>query len=220
VFCSGEALTADLRDQFFERFPGAPALVNLYGPTETAVHVTGWACAPDNTGPVPIGGPLPNVRAYVVDANLNPVPEGARGELLIGGIQVARGYLRRPELTAERFVPDRFSNDPAARCYRTGDCVSWRAQGVIDFHGRFDAQVQLGGARVELGEVEAALRRLPAVADAAVVFDGTRSAGRLIAYLRRTHKAGSSQDPSVDSIRSALAEQLPMYDAGALHLAG
>ena len=105
VICSGEALTPELRDQFFERMPGPPALVDLYGPTETAVHVTGWVCRPGETGPVPIGRPLPNVRAYIVDEALNAVPEGVRGELLIGGVQVARGYLRRPELTRQRFVP-------------------------------------------------------------------------------------------------------------------
>src|SRR5947207_13293488 len=107
-FCSGDARTAELRDRFFERMPGPPALVNLYGPTETGVHVTGWVCRPGEAGPVPIGRPLPNVRAYIVDEERNAVPEGVQGELLIGGVQVARGYLRRPQLTGECCVPDPF----------------------------------------------------------------------------------------------------------------
>jgi amino acid adenylation domain-containing protein len=211
VICSGEALTAELRDQFFDRMPGPPALINLYGPTETAVHVTGWICAPGETGPVPIGRPLPNVRTYIVDEALNPVPAGERGELLIGGVQVARGYLRRPELTAERFVPDPFEGSPTARCYRTGDCVSWRPDGVIDFFGRYDAQVQLGGVRVEPGEIEAALRQHPAVADAAVLVRETEASKRLVAYLRRARPGGSDSDPSVDSLRRALADTLADY---------
>jgi nonribosomal peptide synthetase DhbF len=211
VICSGEALAADLRDQFFERMPGPPALVDLYGPTETGVHVTGWVCRPGETGPVPIGRPLPNVRAYIVDEALNGVPAGVRGELLIGGVQVARGYLRRPELTRERFVPDPFVDDPTARCYRTGDCVAWRADGAIDFFGRYDSQVQLGGVRVELGEIEAALRRHPAVADAAVILRETEASRRLVAYLRRASSGGRAPDPSVDSLRRTLADTLSDY---------
>jgi len=209
VFCSGEALTAELRDRFFERMPGPPALVNLYGPTETGVHVTGWVCSPGETGPVPIGRPLPNVRAYIVDDKLNPVPEGVQGELLVGGVQVARGYLGRPGLTRERFVSDPFVDGSAARCYRTGDRVAWRADGAIDFFGRHDAQVQLGGARVELGEIEAALRLHPAVADATVLLRETGTSRRLYAYLRRAHIG--KPDPSIDSLRRSLADTLPDY---------
>ncbi len=211
VICSGEALPEDLRDQFFDRMPGPPALIDLYGPTETGVHVTGWVCRPGESGPVPIGRPLPNVRAYIVDETLNAVPEGVRGELLIGGVQVARGYLRRPELTGERFVPDPFVDDPAARCYRTGDCVAWRADGAIDYFGRYDSQVQVGGARVELGEIEAVLRRHPAVADAAVVVRETEASPRLVAYLRRAHVGGHEPDPAADSLRRALADTLLDY---------
>jgi len=175
------------------------------------VHVTGWVCTPGETGPVPIGHPLPNVRTYIVDEALNAVPEGVQGELLIGGIQVARGYLRRPELTEERFIPDPFVDDPAARCYRTGDCVSWRADGAIDFFGRYDSQVQLGGVRVELGEIEAALRRHPAVADAAVLAREMEASKRLVAYLRRAEPGGPEPDPSVDTLRRFLADTLADY---------
>jgi amino acid adenylation domain-containing protein len=211
VICSGEALTPELRDHFFERLPGPPMLIDLYGPTETGVHVTGWICRPGETGLVPIGHPLPNVRAYIVDEALNAVPEGVKGELLIGGVQVARGYLRRPELTRERFVPDPFVDDPAARCYRTGDCVSWRADGAIDFFGRYDSQVQLGGARVELGEIEAALRLHPAVADAVVMVRETDTSKRLVAYLRRAHVVADESDPSIESLRRVVADHLADY---------
>ncbi len=211
VFCSGEAVAADLRDRFFDRVPGRPVLIDLYGPTEAAVHVTAWVCTPGETGPVPIGHPLPNVRAYIVDHDLNPVPEGVRGELLIGGVQVARGYLRRPELTREQFVPDPFVEDPDARCYRTGDCVAWRADGAIDFFGRYDSQVKLGGVRVELGEVEAALRLHPAVGDAAAVVREDGESKRIVAYLRRAHAGDTRPDPTVESLRRFLADRLPAY---------
>lgn len=209
VFCSGEALTPELRERFFERMPGPPALVNLYGPTEAAVHVTGWVCAPDDTGPVPIGRPLPNVRVYVVDEQLNPVGPGTQGELLIAGPQVARGYLGREQLTAERFIVDPFDSSRAGRCYRTGDRVSWRPDGVIDYHGRADDQVQLGGARVELGEIEAALRMHGAIGDAVVVLRESGSSQRLYAYLRRAHDG--QPDPSTEGVRSFLATMLPDY---------
>jgi amino acid adenylation domain-containing protein len=209
VFSSGEALTPELRDRFFERMPGPPALVNLYGPTEAAVHATGWVCTPGERGPVPIGRPLPNVRAYIVDEHLNPVAAGTQGELLIGGVQVARGYLGRRELTAERFIADPFDDAGRERCYRTGDRVSWRPDGVIDFFGRADAQVQLGGARVELGEIEAALRLHPAVADAAVLVREVGGSPRLYAYGRRADRR--QPDPSIDSVRRFLATTLPDY---------
>lgn len=209
VFCSGEALTAELRDRFFDRMPGPPALINLYGPTEAAVHVTSWVCTPGETGSVPIGHPLPNVRTYIVDEDLRAVAEGVEGELLIGGIQVARGYLGRAELSRERFISDPFVDDPAARCYRTGDRVAWRADGAIEFFGRVDSQVQLGGARVELGEIEAALRLHPAVGDAAVLVREAGTSTRLYAYLRRAHRG--EPDPSPDGLRRELANKLPDY---------
>jgi amino acid adenylation domain-containing protein len=209
VICSGETLPGDLRDRFFERMIHHPALINLYGPTETAVHVTGWVCTPGEMGRVPIGRPFPNVRTYIVDDEMNAVPEGVAGELVIGGVQVARGYLERVALTRERFVPDPFVDDPTARCYRTGDRAAWRADGAIDFLGRNDNQVQLGGIRVELGELEAALRRYPAVADAAIVAHDHECVPRLVAYLRRANAAGS--EPSIAEVRQFLADLLPEF---------
>src|SRR5262249_38876388 len=135
--------------------------VNTYGPTETSVIATAWEppageLAP---GPLPIGLVIPGVPASVLDEHLEPLPVGGRGELWIGGAGVARGYLGRPELTAERFIPDPYSDAPNARLYRTGDIVRFRAEGNLEFVGRRDDQVKIRGFRVELGEVEAALAK-------------------------------------------------------------
>ena len=208
VVCSGEAVTPELRDRFFARMPGPPRLLNLYGPTEAAVHVTAWESLPGETGLVPIGRPIDNVRVYITDDRLQPVGPDTDGELLLGGLQVARGYLHRPELTAERFVRDPFVDDPAARVYRTGDRVRWRADGAIDYFGRFDDQVKLGGTRVELGEIEAAFRRHADVADAAVLLrELSPGSPRLVAYLRSA--TGTQAAP--DHLRTFVAASLPEY---------
>ncbi|GAA0811218.1 non-ribosomal peptide synthetase [Spirilliplanes yamanashiensis] len=180
VICSGEELPEDLVRQF-HREVGAP-LHNLYGPTEASVDVTFWECAPDAPpGPVPIGRPVWNTRLYVLDAGGRPVPPGAVGELFIAGTQVALGYLNRPELTAERFVPDPWG-PPGATMYRTGDLARWRDDGALDFLGRTDHQVKIRGFRVELGEIEGALLADPGVTAAAVVPWPGRD-GLLVAYL-------------------------------------
>ena len=177
IFTIGEPLTAGLRDQFFQRFSPRVELHNLYGPTEAAVEVTHYQCLPDvGLERIPIGRPIANSRVYVLDERRRPQPIGVQGELYVGGVCVARGYLNQPELTAERFVPDPFddaagtaSGTASARLYRTGDRGRWRADGTLEFFGRLDDQVKIRGVRVEPGEVEAALRRHPGVADAAVV---------------------------------------------------
>ncbi|MFP5285551.1 MAG: non-ribosomal peptide synthetase, partial [Thermoanaerobaculia bacterium] len=170
VVCSGEALSEDLERRFFERLGSGgtgdgPELHNLYGPTEAAIDVTWWQCGPGRTGPVPIGFPLPNTAIHIVDAGLEPAGEG---ELLIGGIQPARGYHGRPDLTAERFIPDPFG-EAGARLYRTGDLARVReVDGAVEYLGRIDFQVKVRGFRIEPGEIEAALGRHPGVHQAVV----------------------------------------------------
>jgi amino acid adenylation domain-containing protein len=163
ALCGGEALpealARDLRSRTGE-------LWNVYGPTETTI----WSTASRvDGGPLSIGGPIDNTNLYIVDGRGRPVPVGVIGELCIGGVGLARGYLGRPGLTAERFVPSPFPGRPGARLYRTGDLVRRHADGRLEFHGRIDHQVKVRGFRIEPAEVEAALRRHPAVADVAVV---------------------------------------------------
>ncbi|HET9894644.1 MAG TPA: amino acid adenylation domain-containing protein [Streptosporangiaceae bacterium] len=172
IFCSGEALPASIARRASARF-GA-ALHNLYGPTEAAVDVTYHAWRGDiEAATVPIGRPVANTTAYVLDDGLQPVPVGVPGELYLGGVQIARGYLGQPALTAERFVPDPIGTVTGARLYRTGDRARWtireegEAGGELEFLGRTDSQVKLRGQRIELGEVESALLRHPEVASAA-----------------------------------------------------
>ncbi len=184
VICSGEALSRDLQDAFYELLPDTK-LHNLYGPTEAAIDVSSWYCDPLDEGKtVPIGRPVANTQLYVLDESLKPLPPGLDGELFIGGVQLARGYLKRPDLTAQVFIPDHLTGNPGARLYRTGDRVRQRADGVIEYLGRNDSQVKLRGQRVELGEIDAALERHPAVERAVCIVrqdqDGDQ---RLLAYI-------------------------------------
>ncbi|KQS63653.1 non-ribosomal peptide synthetase [Modestobacter sp. Leaf380] len=167
VVCSGEALGPALRDRFHEVLPGVE-LHNLYGPTEASVDVTAWECAPTAPGTaVPIGEPVWNTRLHVLDADLNRVPVGVPGELHLAGVQLARGYLGRPDLTADRFVPDPAGS--GSRVYRTGDVVRRRPDGVLEHLGRADDQLKIRGHRVEPGEVAAVLTAHPGVLEAVVV---------------------------------------------------
>jgi amino acid adenylation domain-containing protein len=157
VICSGEALPYALQERFFERLPAE--LHNLYGPTEAAVDVTSWACRKESPEKfVPIGRPIANTQIYLLDQYLNPVPIGVPGELHIGGVQLARGYWNRLQLTAEKFIPDPFSPKEGARLYKTGDLARYLPDGNIEFLGRIDFQVKIRGFRVELGEVETTSR--------------------------------------------------------------
>ncbi|HVS00656.1 MAG TPA: amino acid adenylation domain-containing protein, partial [Thermoanaerobaculia bacterium] len=206
VVVSGEALSANLAERFFARLP--VDLENLYGPTEAAVDVTVWGCSPGSVRmPVPIGRPIANTTIHVLDPGGRPVPVGVSGELHIGGVNVGRGYLARPDLTAEKFVPDTFG-EPGARLYRTGDLARFAADGAIEFLSRLDNQVKVRGFRIELGEIEAALAKLPGVREAAVVVsEGRLDEGpgdpRLVAYV--------TGDASADALRRSLRERLPDY---------
>ncbi len=214
VTCAGEALSADLVKRFAAAFDAT--MYNMYGPTETAVIVTSWTCRQDESlHCVPIGRPLGNTRAYIVDASLNPVPIGVPGELLIGGVQLARGYLNRPELTAEKFILDPFSPDPRARMYRTGDLVRFLPNGDIEFLGRIDQQVKIRGFRVELGEIEATLRQHASVHDAVVTCheDALRNK-RLIACF--VPEEGSEIAPK--DLRVFVQDRLPDYMVPAIYV--
>ncbi|RKG95356.1 non-ribosomal peptide synthetase, partial [Corallococcus carmarthensis] len=185
-----------------------PRVFNVYGPTECTVDAT--ACAFDASPTPTIGRPLPNVRVYVLDRTLRPVPVGVAGELFIGGEGVARGYLNRPELTADRFIPDGFSSTPGARLYRTGDVVRWRADGMLDYLGRADFQVKVRGFRIELGEIEASLLKHPQV-HAAVVLAREDIPGdkRLVAYVVPTE--GADPAPTPDALKDWLKQSLPEH---------
>jgi amino acid adenylation domain-containing protein len=199
---AGEAVPAAA----VERWAGGRRLLNAYGPTEAAVWTTVHECRTDESGSPPIGRPIPNARVYVLDRAGEPAPAGVAGELYIGGAGVARGYLGRAELTAERFVADPFGGEPGARLYRTGDLVRWRPDGVLEFLGRDDFQVKVRGFRVEPEEIEARLREHVAVRDAVVVArEEEPGEKRLVAYVVGDGTAGP------DELRAHAGERLPEY---------
>jgi enterobactin synthetase component F len=201
VFCSGEALTAELRDRFHARV--SAELHNLYGPTEAAVDVSFWpAAADDRSHPVPIGFPVWNTQLYVLDDAMRPVAPGMAGQLFIGGVQLAREYLGRPDLTERAFVPDPFR--PGGRIYRTGDLALVRADGALVFLGRSDHQVKIRGQRIELGEVEAALASYPHLRQARVIAREDRAGDqRLVAYVV------PAQGYDATALRAHAAARLP-----------
>ncbi|WP_344716506.1 amino acid adenylation domain-containing protein [Gordonia defluvii] len=201
VFTSGEALTPATAAATRTLLPQAQ-LHNLYGPTEAAIDVTAEAVV-DVGAVVPIGRPVANTDCYVLDARLNPVPTGVRGELYLGGVQLARGYARRPDLTAERFVANPLV--PGQRLYRTGDLVCWNSAGALDYLGRTDFQVKLRGQRIELGEIEAAMTEVPGVVmAAAAVVDTPGGDRRLVGYYRPA-------SVSAAQLRTHLGDVLPGY---------
>ncbi|AMA46430.1 hypothetical protein APT63_12830 [Pseudomonas sp. 22-AL-CL-001] len=177
IVCSGEALPVDAQQQVFAKLPDA-ALYNLYGPTEAAIDVTHWTCRDEGRDSVPIGQPIANLACYVLDAELQPVPVGVLGELYLAGEGLARGYHRRPGLTAERFVVSPYGT--GERLYRTGDLARQRLDGVIEYAGRIDHQVKLRGLRIELGEIEARLLEHASVREAVVTVADSK---QLVGYV-------------------------------------
>ncbi|HWH90152.1 MAG TPA: non-ribosomal peptide synthetase [Pseudomonas sp.] len=208
VFSGGEALPAELRNRVLAQLPTVQ-LHNRYGPTETAINVTHWHCSPDDGERSPIGRPLGNVICRILDADLNPLPAGVPGELCIGGIGLARGYLGRPALTAERFVADPLG-EQGARLYRTGDRARWSAEGVIEYLGRLDQQVKLRGFRVEPEEIQARLLAQGGVAQAVVSVRDTAAGAQLIGYFTATD-ANENADEQIARLKAALAAELPEY---------
>lgn len=203
VFCSGEELTPDQRDRFHQRMSGE--LHNLYGPTEAAVDVSFWpASRVDRSAPLPIGFPVWNTSLYVLDDNLLPVPPGVAGHLFLGGVQLARGYLGREDLTADRFLADPFR--PGGRIYRTGDLARLRADGAVVFLGRSDHQVKIRGLRIELGEIEAAIMASGLVREAVVIAREDRAGDRrIVAYVV------AAPDFDGDALKAAIRARLPDY---------
>jgi amino acid adenylation domain-containing protein len=204
ILCGGEALSRELATALLGT---SGSLWNLYGPTETTIWSTVHEVR-DGAGPVPIGRPIANTQLYVLDRHGQPTPVGVPGELHIGGDGVARGYLKRPELTAARFLPDPFCGQAGARMYRTGDLARYRPDGTLEYLGRMDDQVKIRGFRIELGEVEVALAQYPGLRQAVVVAgpDGS-GVPRLAAYLT----TGQAAPPSARDLRAFLADRLPEY---------
>ena len=204
VICSGESLSPAVAEEFYRQCSGC-RLHNLYGPTEAAIDVTFWECSADSSGSVPIGRPIGNARMYVLDGEMRPVPVGVRGELYIGGAGVARGYLNRADLTAERFVPDPF-HGRGERLYRSGDVGYWRWDGNLEYVGRADQQVKVRGYRIEPGEIEGVLREQAGVRDAVVLArEDTPGDKRLVGYVVGEEAPGGKE------LRRLLGERLPEY---------
>ena len=204
ILCGGETMSQELAEQLI---PRAASVWNLYGPTETTV----WSSLHEVTssiGHIPIGRPISNTQMYVLDRNMQSVPVGVIGELYIGGDGLARGYRNRPELTAERFIPNPFDSQPGARLYKTGDMARHRADGSIECLWRMDNQVKIRGFRIELGEIESVLRQNPAVRDVCVIVREDRPGDpRLVAYVVPT----TGESSSVKDLRKFVKESLPSY---------
>ncbi len=202
IVCSGEALPVDAQQQVFAKLPNA-GLFNLYGPTEAAIDVTHWTCREEGRDSVPIGQPIANLGCWILDSELQPVPVGVIGELYLGGEGLARGYHRRPALTAERFMTSPFGD--GARLYRTGDLACYRADGVIEYRGRIDHQVKIRGLRIELGEIETRLMEQGSVREAVVVAADGPHGQQLVGYVVPSDAAANV---SAEQLRETLKAQL------------
>lgn len=207
VFCGGEALSVNLQKDFCALVNAG--LYNLYGPTEACIDSTFWICNRENDQQiVPIGHPIANAQVYLFDESLKLVPIGVPGELYIGGTGLARGYFNRPDLTAERFIPNPFSNEPSTRLYKTGDLARYLADGSIEYLGRKDYQVKIRGVRIELGEIEAVLEQHTKIRQCVVVpREDVPGNQRLVAYLVPHGEA----IPKINELHCFLKQRLPEY---------
>jgi acyl-coenzyme A synthetase/AMP-(fatty) acid ligase len=208
ILCGGEALPRDLALRLQKN---SKAVWNLYGPTETTIWSTVYRLSNDtpNTQYIPIGRPIANTQLYILDTRLQLVPIGAVGELHIGGDGLARGYLNRLELTAEKFIAYPFSDYPQARLYKTGDLARYFPDGTIEFLGRIDQQIKLRGFRIELGEIEVVLLQHPDVSEAIIVMrEDHAEDNRLVAYIMPRMQADLSDS---NTLRHYLKEKLPGY---------
>ncbi|RKH58003.1 non-ribosomal peptide synthetase, partial [Corallococcus aberystwythensis] len=209
LLAGGDVLPAARMREHLARIPEGATFINGYGPTENTTFSATFTMrrGSEVEGAVPIGKPLSNSTAYVLDAHLRPVPVGVAGEVYVGGSGLACGYLNRPDQTAERFVPHPFAATPGERLYRTGDKARWLPDGTLDFLGRIDFQVKVRGFRIELGEVEAALRSVVGVNEAVVVARGEDTDKRLIGYV--TAHEGHALDS--EALKATLKQRLPEY---------
>jgi amino acid adenylation domain-containing protein len=218
ILSGGDVLSPPHVQRMLDAMAPGQTLINGYGPTEnttfTCCHAMAGGTQVDRLG-VPIGRPIANTSVYVVDGDQGLCPVGVPGELWIGGAGVARGYLNREELTAERFVPDPYGEDPAGKLYRSGDVVSWREDGTLAFHGRLDEQIKLRGFRIEPGEVEAALNAQPGIGRSLVVYGQSGSGEKqLVGYWvaeAGRERSGPAVEWSAGQLRRALGERLPEY---------
>jgi amino acid adenylation domain-containing protein len=204
ILCGGEALTRELSETLLEK---SASVWNMYGPTETTI----WSAVSElesSAGPVPLGLPIANTQCYILDELWQPVPLGVSGELYIGGDGLARGYFNRPELTAEKFIPDGFGKKAGGRLYSTGDLARYRPDGAIEYLGRVDQQVKVRGYRIELGEIETVLESHPTVEQSVVVVhESEEGAKRLVAYV----VGAQGRAPRTSELASYVKENLPEY---------
>lgn len=209
ITCGGEALPVELIERFYERLHVGDILHNLYGPTEATIDATYWTCQRGTDYSIaPIGRAIANTQTYILNSDLQPVATGEPGELYIGGVGLAKGYLNRPELTAQRFIPNPFSQDPESRLYKTGDSVRYLSDGNIEFLGRLDHQVKIRGFRIELGEIEAILSQHSQVKQAVVIArEDVPGNKRLVTYVVLKFESATN----TAELREYLMQKLPEY---------
>jgi acyl-coenzyme A synthetase/AMP-(fatty) acid ligase len=205
IIMCGEPLPTSLVNKIYSA-TGITKVYDLYGPTEDTVYSTCKLRKPDE--PATIGKVIPNSTLYLLDKNLQPVPVGLPGEMFLGGDEVARGYLYRPELTAEKFIPDPFSKKPGARMYRTGDLAKFKPDGEVEFIGRIDNQVKIRGFRIELGEIDSVLAKHPSVRElVSVVREDEPGDKRIVSYI----VTKDNQPIDISQLRSFLRNDIPEY---------